>query len=74
MSTPADISIPRGLSDEEAQALTQFVKRVTWSAMRECAVDDDECYQIRAAIGRLRRGAAPRGSRLRSEMNADELG
>lgn len=61
MSTPADISIPFGLSDGEAQALAQFVKRVTWSAMRECAVDDEECYQTRAAIDRLRRALAQAG-------------
>lgn len=47
MSTTADIHITLDLPDEESLALAQFVKRVTWSAMRECSVDDDECYQMR---------------------------
>jgi len=58
MSTAADIRIAVDLPDEEAQALAQFVKRVTWSAMRECAVDEAECYQIRAAIEKLQRALA----------------
>jgi hypothetical protein len=42
----------------EALALAQFVKRVTWSAMRECAVDEAECYEIRAAIDKVQRALA----------------
>ncbi len=49
------------LSDSEEQALAQFVKRVTWSAMRECAVDEAECYEIRAAINKLQRALADAG-------------
>jgi hypothetical protein len=45
----------------ESLALAQFVKRVTWTAMRECAVDDDECYHIRAAIDKLQRALAEAG-------------
>ena len=58
MSTAAVVRIALDLPDEEAQALAQFVKRVTWSAMRECAVDEAECYQIRAAIDKLQRALA----------------
>ena len=58
MSTAAVVRIALDLPDEEAQALAQFVKRVTWSAMRECAVDEAECYQIRAAIEKLQRALA----------------
>ena len=58
MSTAADIRIALDLPDEEAQALAQFVKRVTWSEMRACAVDEAECYQIRAAIDKLQRALA----------------
>jgi hypothetical protein len=58
MSTAAVVRIAVDLPDEEAQALAQFVKRVTWSAMRECAVDEAECYQIRAAIDKLQRALA----------------
>lgn len=53
------------LSHEEALALAQLVKRLSWSEMRGCAVDDNECYVIRAAVGKLqdalgRAGYAPR--------------
>lgn len=53
------------LSDEEALALAQLVKRLTWSDMRGCAVDDAETYTIRDAVGKLqdalaRAGYAPR--------------
>ncbi len=58
MSTAADIRIALDLPDEEALALAQFVKRVTWSEMRACAVDEAECYQIRAAIDKLQRALA----------------
>jgi hypothetical protein len=61
MSTAADIRIALDLPDEESHALAQFVKRVTWSAMRECAVDDAECHQIRAAIDKLQRALADAG-------------
>jgi hypothetical protein len=59
------IRVPLDLSSHRAQALAQFVKRLSWSAMRECAVDDTECYEIRAAIDTLqgalaRVGYAPR--------------
>jgi hypothetical protein len=53
------------ITDIEALALAQFVKRVGWSEMRACAVDDDEARAIRSAIDRLRialreAGFAPR--------------
>lgn len=61
MSTTANIRMDLELSEEEALALAQFAKRVTWSAMRECAVDEPECYQIRAAIDKLRSALAEAG-------------
>lgn len=62
MSSVTDaIRIDLDLPDGEAQALAQFVKRVTWSAMRECAVDEPECYEIRAAINKLQRALADAG-------------
>ncbi|WP_258866680.1 DUF7706 family protein [Citrobacter koseri] len=35
------------LDDKEALALAQFVKRLTWSDLRGCAVDDERgvCHQ-----------------------------
>jgi len=42
------------LTDSEAVALAQFVKRVTWTEMRACAADDYECNQIRRGLDLLR--------------------
>lgn len=44
-----------------AQALAQLVKRLGWSDIRGCAVDDDEAYLIRAAVGRLQEALANAG-------------
>jgi hypothetical protein len=52
---PEIIRINVELPPAEALALAQFVKRLTWTAMRECAVDEAECYEIRAAIDKVRR-------------------
>lgn len=53
------------LDDNEAMALAQFVKRLTWSEMRACAVSDDETYLMKDAISKLQKalsegGYAPR--------------
>lgn len=53
------------LSLDQAEALAQFVKRVGWAEMRACAVDDNEAYEIRAALSALAKsladvGCAPR--------------
>lgn len=53
------------LSHGETLALAQFFKRLNWSEVRGGAIDDDEAYVIRAAVGKLqdalaRGGYAPR--------------
>lgn len=40
------------LSESEAMALAQFVKRAGWHEFRGCAVDDEEAYLIRDAISK----------------------
>lgn len=55
------IYVPLGLLAIRALALAQFVKRLSWSAMRECAVDDTHCYEIRVAIGMLQDALAQVG-------------
>lgn len=50
-----------GLDDKEALALAQFVKRLTWSDLRGCAVDDDEAYVIKDAVDKLQRAMAEEG-------------
>ena len=49
------------LSEELANALAQFFKRVGFSEMRSNAVDDFEAYLIRDAIDRVRIGLANAG-------------
>lgn len=56
-----NVQIAFDLPDHQAAALAQFVKRVGWSQMRECAVDDDETRDIRDALEQLRRGLAEIG-------------
>jgi hypothetical protein len=53
---PKKLILQVELTEVEAEALAQFVKRLSWSAMRECAVDDDEAYLIRAATDQVRVG------------------
>ncbi|KWN83010.1 hypothetical protein [Burkholderia stagnalis] len=53
------------MSAAEAMALAQLCKRITFSDMRSCAVDDNEAYVIRDAVDKLQgalkgAGYAPR--------------
>ena len=53
------------MNEVEALALAQLCKRITFSDMRSCAVDDNEAYVMRDAIGKLQAalrtaGYAPR--------------
>jgi hypothetical protein len=59
------ITVPLAINEDEAWALAQFVKRVTWSEMRACAQDEAETELIRAGITSLQTalkdaGFAPR--------------
>lgn len=49
------------LDDNEAMALAQFVKRLTWSEMRACAVSDDETYLMKDAISKLQKALSEEG-------------
>ncbi|MCC8422921.1 DUF7706 family protein [Photorhabdus thracensis] len=49
------------LSHDEAMALAQLVKRLSWAEIRACAVDDTEAWIIKAAIGRLQSALAYHG-------------
>lgn len=55
------ITIATELTDSQALALAQFVKRVGWTEMRGCAVDDNEASEIRAAIDQVRAALADAG-------------
>ena len=49
------------LTDDQAYALAQFVKRVGWQEWRQNAVDDDEAALMREAFGQLARQQRQRG-------------
>ncbi|RAW97495.1 MULTISPECIES: DUF7706 family protein [unclassified Photorhabdus] len=49
------------LTHIEALALAQLAKRLNWSEIRACAVDDTEAWVIKAAIGRLQSALACHG-------------
>ena len=60
-----DVDIKVALTEGQAMALAQFVKRVGWSEFREKAVDDNEAYAIRDAFDQVMKalrdeGFAPR--------------
>ena len=43
------------LTEDQAEALAQFVKRVSWHDWRQNAVDDDEAYRMRFAFDQLQK-------------------
>lgn len=53
-----DVTIEVELTDAQALALAQLVKRLTWSDLRGCAIDDQEAYTMRDAIDRVRSALA----------------
>lgn len=53
------------MSEAEAVALAQLCKRITFSDLRSCSVDNDEAYVMRDAVEKLQAalrsaGYAPR--------------
>ena len=59
------VQITINLSDDEAQALAQYLKRYIWTDVRKSAVNDDEAYLMRDAFNVIQRelseaGYAPR--------------
>ena len=59
MSEPVKVQLE--LPDHQALALAQLAKRITWSDMRACAVDDDEAYVMRDAVDKLASALAAQG-------------
>lgn len=49
------------LTDAQALALAQFLKRVGWSEMRGCAADSFETYLIRDALDQVQKDLARAG-------------
>ncbi|EDX0667167.1 hypothetical protein GS383_002659 [Salmonella enterica subsp. enterica serovar Derby] len=53
------------LDENETMALTQFVKRLSWSDLRGSAVSDEEAWVMKSAVEKLQQtlreeGYAPR--------------
>lgn len=62
MATPAqDVVFTVSLPPEQALALAQLLKRMTWSDFKGCSVDDDEAYVMRDAADVLRTALAEAG-------------
>jgi hypothetical protein len=55
------IAVTVELTDEQAQALAQYLKRYTWTDVRQSAVDDDEAYLMREAFNAIRHSLADVG-------------
>ncbi|HHL2712873.1 TPA: hypothetical protein ACQ39K_004502 [Yersinia enterocolitica] len=55
------VTVTTELTESQAMALAQFVKRLSWSEMRACAVDEDETYEIKDAVGILQKSLADAG-------------
>lgn len=55
------VTVTTELTDSQAMALAQFVKRLTWSEMRACAVDDDETWVMKDAIQALQKSLTDAG-------------
>lgn len=49
----AIVTVTTEFTQSQALALAQFVKRLTWSEIQACAVDEDETYEMRDAVNLL---------------------
>ncbi|WP_211130649.1 DUF7706 family protein [Serratia surfactantfaciens] len=54
----AIVTVTTELTQSQALALAQFVKRLTWSEIQACAVDEDETYEMRDAVNLLQKSLA----------------
>lgn len=55
MSFEAHLILTVELTERQAMALAQFVKRVGWTEFRANAIDNDEAYLIREAVDAVQR-------------------
>ncbi|MBH3029550.1 DUF7706 family protein [Serratia liquefaciens] len=57
----AIVAVTTELTQIQALALAQFVKRLTWSEIQACAVDENETYEMRDAVNLLQKSLAEAG-------------
>jgi hypothetical protein len=53
------------LSPDQAYVLAELAKRIGWSDVRRCSIDDDEAHQMLAAMEHVRTALAASGVRVR---------
>ena len=58
---PRTVKITVELTPFQAEELAQFLKRVTWSQIRENAIGDDEADQMIQAMGHIQGALAEVG-------------
>lgn len=56
-----EVTVTAVMSDLQAMALAQLVKRLGWVEIRQNAVDDLEAYEMRDAVFRLQKALADCG-------------
>lgn len=56
-----EVNVSVYLDDDEALALAQLVKRLSWNEMRQNAVSEDETYLMRSALAKLMTGLSEAG-------------
>jgi len=61
MAQSKEVQVSFEVSEVEALALAQFVKRCGFSEWRNNAVDNDEAYQMKDAFYKLQEGLAEVG-------------
>ena len=61
MSTAAVVTLSLTLTEVEALALAQLMKRIGWHEWRNNSVDEDEAREMGDACERLRAGLADAG-------------
>ena len=55
------ITVTVELTDEQAQALAQYLKRYIWTDVRQSAASDEEAYLMRDAFNAVRHSLADVG-------------
>ncbi|MCC4746023.1 hypothetical protein [Escherichia coli] len=61
MDGKSQVRVDLSLDHAEALALSQLVKRLSWSDARQNAVSDDEAYRMMDAVATLQRALADAG-------------
>jgi hypothetical protein len=61
MDNPKPVTIEVELTDEEAYALAQYLKRAIFEDYRKRALNDDDAYIMQGAVAEIRKALAKAG-------------